>query len=245
MAKANRSFEAGWVYHLTHRCHDRAFLLRFARDRDTYRSMLRGRLQRYGVPLLGYSITSNHVHLVVEALRPDRISPFMDALEGDFAQHYNLRKGRTGAFWGGRYHATAIQPGTHLWNCLIYVELNMVRAGVVDHPSAWAWCSYPELAGGRRRYRLVSRPRFAALLGQDPASESFRANYRAAVERALGSPEGSTRQSCWTSLAVGGADFLSEAEARLENRVRISRVPAYEGYPEGTMALEEEAASYG
>jgi len=130
MAKANRSFEAGWGGHLTHRCHDRAFLLRFARDRDTYRSMLRGRLQRYGVPLLG----------------------------------------------------------------------------------------------------------------QDPASESFRANYRAAVERALGLPEGSTRQACWTSLAVGSADFLSEAEAR--QGVRISRVPVYDGNPEGTWALQEEAASY-
>jgi hypothetical protein len=34
-----------------------------------------------------------------------------------------------------------------------YIDLNMVRAGVVTHPSAWAWCGYEELVGERQRYR--------------------------------------------------------------------------------------------
>jgi putative transposase len=52
---------------------------------------------------------------------------------------YNQRKDRKGAFWQDRYHATAIASGDHLWQCLVYVDLNMVRAGVVDHPAKWQW----------------------------------------------------------------------------------------------------------
>jgi len=51
------------------------------------------------------------------------------------AQESNERKGRKGAYWEDRYHATAIETGEHLLRCLVYVDLNMVRAGVVKHPS--------------------------------------------------------------------------------------------------------------
>lgn len=44
------------------------------------------------------------------------------------AQEYNRHKGRQGAFWEDRYHAT----DEHLHRCLAYIDLNMVRAGVVN-----------------------------------------------------------------------------------------------------------------
>ena len=44
---------------------------------------------------------------------------------------------RHGAFWEDRYHATAIDADDHLNRCLVYIDLNMVRAGVVNHPAKW------------------------------------------------------------------------------------------------------------
>ena len=61
MPRANRYTIPGVAYHVTHRCHDRSFLLRFAKDRAIYRKMLRERLRTFPVSLLGYCITSNHV----------------------------------------------------------------------------------------------------------------------------------------------------------------------------------------
>ncbi|CAB1080953.1 Transposase and inactivated derivatives [Olavius algarvensis Delta 1 endosymbiont] len=58
----------------------------------------------------------------------------MGLIAGRTAQQYNQRKKRKGAFWQDRYHATAIETGEHLLRCLVYIDLNMVRAGVVDHP---------------------------------------------------------------------------------------------------------------
>jgi putative transposase len=85
------------------------------------------------------------VHLL---LRPDpskagdSLSHLMQCLQGDFARHYNRRKGRRNAFWGERYHATMIESGDHLRRCIRYIGLNMVRAGVVEHPAEWEWTGY-------------------------------------------------------------------------------------------------------
>jgi len=121
MPRANRYILPGVAYHLTHRCHDRSFLLKHGVDRSLYRKMLRERLAQHPVSLLGYCITSNHTHLLAVAHDSEAdISCFMQSLEGDFAQAYNLRKKtRSGAFWGDRYHAVMVDTGDYLWRCMI------------------------------------------------------------------------------------------------------------------------------
>lgn len=137
MPRANRYIIPGNTYHLTHRCHDREFLLKFARDRNRYRQRLREAARTGELSLLTYNITSNHVHLVVYAADAEQVAVFMQQAAGEFARDYNRRKERRGAFWEGRYHATMVDSGEYLWSCLKYVELNMVRCGVVDHPRDW------------------------------------------------------------------------------------------------------------
>jgi hypothetical protein len=58
----------------------------------------------------------------------DVIAQSMQLIAGRTAQEYNERKGRHGAFWEDRYHATAIEADEHLHRCLVYIDLNMVRA---------------------------------------------------------------------------------------------------------------------
>jgi REP-associated tyrosine transposase len=69
--------------------------------------------------VLDYTVTSNHIHLLVRD-------------QGRSAQAHNARKRRHGAFWEDRYHATAVETGVHLARCVVYIDLNMVRAGVVQ-----------------------------------------------------------------------------------------------------------------
>ena len=80
----------------------------------------------------------------------------MQSLEVDFAQYFNLRKKRKDSFWGDRYHSTMVDTGQYLWNCMKYIDLNMVRTGKVSHPNAWEWTAYNELMGFRRRYCLIN-----------------------------------------------------------------------------------------
>jgi putative transposase len=69
----------------------------------------------------------------------------MQLIAGRTAQEYNNRKQRKGAFWEDRYHATAVGAGGHLARCLVYIDLNRVRAGVVDYPVNWKHSGYQEI----------------------------------------------------------------------------------------------------
>ena len=101
--------------------------------------------------MLNYVVTSNHVHLLVKDTGSNVIARSMQLIASRTAQEYN-RKVRHGAFWEERYHATAVDSDDHLRRCLVYMDLNMVRAGAVKHPSQWAHCGYSEIQKPRERY---------------------------------------------------------------------------------------------
>lgn len=62
MPRAHRHFLPGQLWHITHRCHEKAFLLKFARDRRRYLRWLFEAKKRFGLCVLNYVVTSNHIH---------------------------------------------------------------------------------------------------------------------------------------------------------------------------------------
>ena len=82
-------------------------------------------------------VTSNHIHLLIADDGGRDAIPNSMQLVGRTGQEYNQRKNRKGAYWEDRYHATAVESGDHLTRRMVYIDTNMVRAGVVSHPSQW------------------------------------------------------------------------------------------------------------
>lgn len=155
MPRAKRYHIPGYVWHITHRCHKREFLLNFARDRRRWLHWLFEARKRYGLSILNYTVTSNHIHLLLfDSGDVKAIPKSIQLLAGRTAQEFNQRKNRKGAFWQDRYHATAVESGAHLRQCLVYIDMNMVRAGVVSHPSEWKFCGYNEIQKPKQRYSL-------------------------------------------------------------------------------------------
>jgi hypothetical protein len=76
----------------------------------------------------------------------------MQLIAGRTGQEYNKRKKRKGAFWEDRYRTTVVESGSHLAQCMVYIDLNMVRAGVVTHPSGWPYAGYNEIMIAIDRY---------------------------------------------------------------------------------------------
>jgi len=224
MPRANRHWLSGHIWHLTHRCHRRQFLLRFGRDRQMWIRWLYAARVRYGLCVLDYVVTSNHVHLVVRDRGRGEVAASMQLLEGCTGQAYNRRKQRLGAFWQDRYHATAVESGEHLARCVVYVDLNMVRAGVVAHPCDWSAGGYHEIQGLRRRYRIVDRVVLAEALELDV--EKLAEVHGGWIDEALRGPL--TRQGQWSeSVAVGGRSFATQVLRDLGKRVRDRRVEAF------------------
>src|SRR4030067_455799 len=79
--------------------------------------------------------------------------------------HITHRTSRHGAFWEDRYHATAIEADEHLHRCLVYIDLNMVRAGVVKHPAEWAYSGYREIQDPPGRDAIFDLRGLMALCG--------------------------------------------------------------------------------
>ena len=134
MARAKRHYIPEQIWHLTHRCHKREFLLKLVKDKRRWLQWLFEAKQRYGIVILNFTVTSNHIHLLVyDEKGRDVIPSSIKLIAGRTGQEYNLRKKRKGAFWENRYYATAIESEEHLFKCLTYIDLNMVRNGVVSH----------------------------------------------------------------------------------------------------------------
>ena len=120
MARAQRHYIPGQIWHITHRCHKREFLLKFSKDRSRWLQWLYESKKRYGLVILNYAVTSNHIHLlVVGGNERDVIPNSIKLIAGRTGQEFNQRKNRKGAFWEDRYHATAIESGDHLLRCLV------------------------------------------------------------------------------------------------------------------------------
>jgi putative transposase len=238
MPRANRYVVAGCIYHLTHRCHDRKFLFRFAKDRNGYRRRLREAVLGTQICLLTYIITRNPVHLVVWTETPSQIAILMQEAAGQFARDYNRRRQRSGAFWEGRYHARMVDSGEYLWECLLYVELNMVRCGVVKHPAHWTWSGYGEWMGWRQRHRLWDVEKLLWLL-RCRTVEEFRQHFNASLEEAIINHQ-LERQAKWTeAIAVGQRALVEAIEEPIRWRQRMSVAEQGESW-----VLSEEYGSF-
>ncbi len=240
MPRGNRYIVGAPSCHITHRCHNREFLLKFAKDRDQYRRRLCDALSASRVALLDYTITSNHVHLLVNAEDQSRIPVLMQQAAGEFARDYNRRKNRSGAFWESRYHATQVDSGSYLWRCLLYIELNMVRCGKVHHPEEWDWCGFSELTGSKQRNRLLNLQTLLELLGLD-SREELKARLQDGMAERVRKDQ-LKRESLWTeSIAVGSESFIDTMATKVRHRHRLVR-DAYEGC---CLIREEHAPLFG
>ena len=238
MPRAHRHFLPGYVWHITHRCHKQDFLLKFARDCKRWQHWLFETKKRYGLCVLNYVVTSNHIHLLVMDTGNNTIARSMQLVAGRTAQEYNQRKGRKGAFWEDRYYATAVETDTHLAKCLIYIDLNMVRAGVVSHPEQWPHSGYHEIQRPGQRYRIINRKQLAQLCGLSKHT-ALASVHKQWLEHELHNHL--ERKPCWSeSIAVGSKSFIDDVQKGLGIRANGRHCESDDsGY-----VLRESASAY-
>lgn len=218
MPRANRHYIPGCVWHITHRCHRQEFLLKFEKDRKRWRHWLYEAKKRYGLCVLNYIVTSNHTHLLVVDTGAQVIPQSLQLIAGRTAQEYNIRKKRKGAFWDDRYHATAVQTDKHLAKCLVYIDLNMVRAGVVRHPSEYNTSGYNEIQTPPKRYSIVNQKALHDLFAVKK-DQTFRQLHREWVDNELLN-NATSRQGFWSeSVAVGNENFIHDIQQNLAGRI--------------------------
>ena len=166
MPRSLRNYQPGACVHVMQRGDNHAHVFHDDEERHHYLGLLDEACQRHACDLHAYVLMTNHVHLLLTIHFRNAQAQVMKDLAQFTAHWQHRRHGSSGTMWDGRYHASEIDSDAYLLACQRYIELNPVRAGIVDFPGGYRWSSYRANAEGREDQLLRPHAVFLAL-GED------------------------------------------------------------------------------
>lgn len=221
MARLPRLTLAGHLHHVIQRGNNRQPIFVDGEDFELMLTLLADNAQKFAVAVHAYVLMGNHFHLLTTPSTADGLPQMMQAVGRRYVQHFNRRHARTGTLWDGRYRSTVLEPERYLLPCMVYLDLNPVRAGVVTQPSDYAWSSHAHWLG-RRTDRLLTPHALYWALGNTPFARE--AAYAALVQAGIGSEEqAALTQSVLSGWALGAPEFVEELQQRTARRVTQGR----------------------
>lgn len=111
-------------------------------DKATYMKYLRAASIKYDVSIHAWVLMTNHVHLLVTPNQEYAVSRMMQYIGRMYVRYFNRKYTRTGTLWEGRFRSCLVQAEVYFLVCQRYIELNPVRARMVENPSDYHWSSY-------------------------------------------------------------------------------------------------------
>jgi putative transposase len=148
---------------------------------------------------------TNHVHLLVTPLHEDNLPRTLQSLGRRYVRHVNGAYRQSGTLWEGRYRAAPIDSEAYFLACCRTIELDPVRAGMVDHPRAYRWSSCRAHADGAAAARLSEHAIYRALgRGGEARRKAYRALFRFTLDGEFVEALGAATNGGW---ALGDARF--------------------------------------
>lgn len=173
-------------------------------------------------------LMTNHVHLVVTPPTVVALSKFVQSFAQRYSQRRNRLRAGSGRLFEERFYSECVRDEAHLAALVPYIELNAVRAGIVDAPEAYPWSTFHLHALGPET-SLVPRELWTPsdwYVGLSSCEETRRARYREWFDARRG-------------LDIANLDVLRELERASEPYGRRLR------RPDGSRAAEAQSAYWG
>ena len=165
MARLPRLDLPGIPQHVVQRGNNRLPCFLNDGDRLRYLQLLRESLAATCCRLHAYVLMNNHVHLLVTPREAGDVGRLMQRLGRSYVRLFNARHGRSGTLWEGRYKACLVDSEDYVLRCHRYIELNPVRARLIDNPASYRWSSCPAYLGQRATSGLSAHPVWLGLGG--------------------------------------------------------------------------------
>jgi putative transposase len=141
----------------------------------------------------------------------------MQAVGRSYVRTFNNAQGRTGTLWEGRYRSTLIQSDRYLLACMVYIDLNPVRAGLVAQADDYPWSSHAHYIGRKVDKLVTPHPLFWEL-GNTPFARE--AAYADLVHAGITvAQQTALTRSALSGWALGEPDFVADLQKRTERRV--------------------------
>ena len=208
----------GIPWHIIQRGNNRSVCFHAEEDFQCYLHYLQEFAAKFDCAIHAYVLMTNHVHLLLTPQRPDSASLLMKHLGQRYVQYINRTYKRSGTLWEGRFRSCLTQTEDYLLACYRYIELNPVRAAMVNQPQDYRWSSYHANALGKASNLIVPHEEYLRLgRGEDTRREAYRALFKAHLDEEI---VGQIRNATNGNFALGGERFQKEIETALGRRAR-------------------------
>ena len=218
MARLRRCCPVGIPQHAIQRGNNRRVCFTCDEDRAAYAHWLFEASTRYGVLIHAWVFMTNHIHLLATPTIEGGLSRLFQYIGRHYVRYFNRTYQQSGTLWEGRFKSCVVQEESYLLICHRYIELNPVRAKMVNDPAEYVWSSYQVNALGVAS-KLCSPHDLYLALGN--SKQERLANYKSLFEsRVDGDLLTEVRRALNTGLVLGTEKFRSEVEAISGQRLR-------------------------
>lgn len=136
-----------YPHHITQRGNERRDVFFTSGDRHVYLGLLEEYAELHEVEILGYCLMTNHVHLVLLPHRAESLAKLLREVQMRYSQYRHAVERGNGHLWQGRYYSCPVEA-ERLGSVMRYVELNPVRANLVEDAVQYPWSSARGHLGG-------------------------------------------------------------------------------------------------
>jgi REP-associated tyrosine transposase len=222
MARLPRISPAGVPVHLIQRGNNRQSCFGALEDYSAYVGWLKEYSIKYTVEVHAWVLMTNHIHLLCTPQQDGAVSLMMQAVGRRYVQYFNYQYQRSGTLWEGRYKSCLVQAERYLIEVYRYIELNPVRAKMVEDPSEYVWSSYQINALGKTSDLCTPHTEYLRLgATKDERMKNYRALFSHHVE---GDLLEDIRSSINKGMAVGHDRFKEEIEILTGRRLKPKKV---------------------
>ncbi len=217
MARLPRLTVTDYPHHVILRGNNRQDIFKTPADFERMHELLLIHSQEQQVEVHSYVFMSNHLHLLLTPRVDQALPKMMQAVGRSYVRYFNQKHGRTGTLWEGRYRATLIQAERYLLACMVYIDLNPVRAHMVEQPLDYRWSSHSQYVGPRSD-RLVTPHALYWALGNTPFSRE--AAYAELVQAGVARDQQSALiNATLKAWALGDDAFMQQLEGQTTRRL--------------------------
>jgi putative transposase len=232
MARLPRLTVPGYPHHIIQRGNNRQPIFATNADYELLLALIDEHARKQHVAIHSYVLMTNHFHLLATPETAEGIPQMMQAVGRRYVRTYNLRHARTGTLWEGRYRSTLVQAERYLLACMVYIDLNPVRAGMVADPAEYRWSSHQHYMGARTDRVVTPHPLYWELGNTPFAREQA---YGALVQAGISADQQrALTDSALRGWALGEPDYVAELQKRTARRVtrgQAGRPPARKTEP--------------
>jgi putative transposase len=221
MPRKPRFYLPGVPVHIVQRGHSRSPVFFETQDYVTYAHWVREGSEKYNIAVHAFVLMKNHIHLLITPPKAQNVSLFMQFVGRRYVPYMNHKYGKSGSIWEGRYKASLVQEETYFLIVMRYIELNPVRANIVDLPGHYQWSSFFHNAGEQRISFIKPHPIYSAL-GRDKRErcDAYLKLFEGHIDK---EDMKRIRESWQTGTPLGNDLFRDKIEKQLHCKVGVAR----------------------